>query len=407
MKKKILFVMNTLGRAGAEKAMAALMYKLDPAQYEISLYVLLGQGEMVHELPPYVKLLNKKYNDSSVLSAQGKRALAKTVLKCSFCHGALFKNMPYLIKNAWQMLKKQKRFSVEKLLWRVVSDGCMRMDEHFDLAIAYLEGGAAYYVCNHVQADRKAGFVHIDYEKAGYTRLLDKDCYLAYDRIFTVSDEVKTHFLSVYPECAAYTKVFHNFINEEAVRQKSDEVSGVTELQSLPPHSIVLLTVGRLTYQKGYDIAVKALKLLVDRGYPVYWYVIGEGPLERTLTEQIVKEGLKGRFILLGKKDNPYPYYRAADIYIHATRFEGKSIAIQEAQVLGCAIVASDCSGNREQIAHGKDGLLCPFTPEGIADSIECFIKDHAYAAECGKNAAKKQINHVEELKYIDDLLSV
>ena len=59
-----------------------------------------------------------------------------------------------------------------------------------------------------------------------------------------------------------------------------------------------------------------------------------------------------------------------ADFYIHATRFEGKSIAIQEAQVLGCAIAASDCSGNREQIVSGVDGLLCPFSPEGIANAV-------------------------------------
>ncbi len=404
MKKKILFVINTLGRAGAETAMAALMYKLDPEQYDISLYVLLGQGEMLHELPGYVRVLNKKYSEESVLSPRGKRILAKTVLKDCFCHASVFRNLPYLIKNGLDMALGKNRFSAEKLLWKVVSDGCMRIKEHYDLAIAYLEGGAAYYVHDHVMADRKAGFVHIDYTQAGYTRRLDRDCYVDYDRIFTVSDEVRGRFVSVYGECSAKTAVFHNFINEEAVLRQADK--GIPEKLRPKQGATVLLTVGRLTYQKGYDVAVQALKCLTDKGYDAYWYILGEGPEHKALLEQAEKEGLSGRFVMLGKRDNPYPYYRAADIYVHATRFEGKSIAIEEAQILGCPIIASDCSGNREQVNDGQDGLLCRFTPEGIAESIICFIEDMDLAKACGKRAALRQINHIEDLKQIEELAS-
>ena len=79
---------------------------------------------------------------------------------------------------------------------------------------------------------------------------------------------------------------------------------------------------------------------------------------------------MKNDFFFVGAKSNPYPYYKAADLYVHATRFEGKSIAIQEAQILGCCIIASDCSGNREQIENGIDGILCPFSKEGISSAI-------------------------------------
>lgn len=123
---------------------------------------------------------------------------------------------------------------------------------------------------------------------------------------------------------------------------------------------IRLLTVGRLTPQKGFDCAVYALKLLLEKQYPVYWYIIGEGPEYGRLTQLARSLHVEDHFIFLGMQTNPYPYFKMADFYIHATRFEGKSIAIQEAQVLGCAIAASDCSGNREQIVSGVDGLLCP-----------------------------------------------
>ena len=122
MKKKILFVINTLGHAGAEVALMELLRNLSPEQYEVSLLVLLGQGDMVKEL-----------------------------------------------------------------LWRVAAVGAPRIREHFDLAVAYLEGGSAYYVADYIDADRKAAFIHIDYNLAGYNRELDQDCYLKYDRIFGVS----------------------------------------------------------------------------------------------------------------------------------------------------------------------------------------------------------------------------
>lgn len=400
MKKKILFVINTLGRAGAETAMTALLHQLNPEQTDISLYVLCNQGELVHELPSYVKLLNRNYCDCSVLSASGKQQLIKTILKKCFFHASFVKNIPYLIKNSMILLRKRSGILPEKLLWKIVSDGSDFFEETYDLAIAYLEGGAAYYVHDHVHAKKKAAFIHVDYKKAGYTKALDKHCYTDFDRIFTVSDEVKEAFLAVYPECCQTTKVFHNLINKQAILKKA-----VLPIKDTFHKGISLLTVGRLTHQKGYDCAIKAIRLLLDRGYPVYWYIIGEGPEYKTLLQQTKTLKVSDHFIFMGAKSNPYPYYKAADIYVHATRFEGKSIAIQEAQILGCPVIASDCSGNREQICHQKDGLLCPFTPEGIADSIEALITDPQAAVTYAQNAACKQINHTEELQYIFELL--
>lgn len=97
------------------------------------------------------------------------------------------------------------------------------------------------------------------------------------------------------------------------------------------------------------------MKILKDHGVKARWYVLGEGELREKLQSQINRLGLQNDFVLLGAKTNPYPYYRQCDLYVHATRFEGKSIAIQEAQTLGCTILVSDSSGNREQVIQGED----------------------------------------------------
>lgn len=401
---RILFVINTLGQAGAETALLSLLKTLarekGEARYEISLYVLTGQGEMASRLPADVRLLNKKYREESVLTAKGRKYLKKTVLKAMFTRATVVKLFPYLVKNTCAMLGK-KRLLPDKLLWRVLSDGGMVLPEEYDLAVSYLEGGAAYFVADHVKAAKKAAFIHVDYEKAGYTRALDKDCYLAFDKIFTVSDEVREAFLKAYPELPDKTEVFHNILNKEEIVRRAEEGEGFTDGFT----GMRLLSVGRLTAQKAFEVSVDAMKRLKDAGKNVRWYVLGEGDQRKKLQEQIDALGLTEDFILYGAVNNPYPFMKQADIYVHASRFEGKSIAIQEAQILGKPMVVSDCSGNREQVCHGKDGLMCGLTPDSLAENIMLLLEDEALRGKLGAAAAKKNADAAEEIQKLLSML--
>lgn len=278
-----------------------------------------------------------------------------------------------------------------------MADGAWRTTEQYDLAVAYLEGGSAYYVRDYVNAEKKAVFLHVDYARAGYTRKLDRDCYPDFDRIFTVSGEVKDSFLQVYPECKEKTEIFHNLLDREKICKKALQEGGFSDGFT----GTRLLTVGRLTAQKAYEVSIAAMKLLKEKKGNVRWYVLGEGNLRDKLQELIDQYGLTRDFILLGAKKNPYPYFAQTDIYVHASRFEGKSIAIQEAQILGCSIIVSDCSGNREQVEDGKDGLMCRLTPEDICDKIIRMMEDEELRMKCGRRAARKNFpgeNDVEKL---------
>ncbi len=399
-KKRILFVINTMGSAGAEHALLALLHSLDCEKYDISLYVLLGQGQLMGHIPEGIRLLNRDYTELPVLSQEGRRALRRTVLHDALTDGALWKRLPYLMHNLKEMLHHH-RILPEKLLWRLVADGSARTQGRYDLAVAFLEGGATYYVADYVNAAKKAAFVHIDYGRAGYTRDLDLDCYLSYDRVFTVSDEVKDAFLKVYPECIGYTAVFHNILDVHEIHQLARVPGGFTDSFD----GMRILTVGRLTEQKAYDIAVEALFILKQRGRNVRWYVLGEGDRRKALEHLIAARGLKKEFVLVGQVENPYPYYAQTDLYVHATRFEGKSIAIEEAQTLGCAILASDCSGNREQICDGVDGKLCVLSAEGIADGIEWMLDHPAERQRFKKAAAAKQNFDLDEIQQLLELL--
>jgi len=143
------------------------------------------------------------------------------------------------------------------------------------------------------------------------------------------------------------------------------------------------------------------MRLLKEDGYNVRWYVLGEGPERQALEQCILDAGLRGEFVLCGAVDNPYPYYRQAGLYVHATRFEGKSIAIQEAQTLGCVVVASDSSGNREQIDDGIDGILCGLDAVSVKNAIAGLLDNPAKRKEFGKKAAAKKITYENEIEML------
>ena len=399
-RKKILFVINTLGRGGAESALIELMKRFEPKKYEVSVFVLLGQGELVRKLPKYVKLLNHDYCNLDVLSKKGGRAMHRRIIRQVFQRKAVFHNAGSILKNAVHMLRNRKLMP-DKLLWRSLSDGAEQFSEQYDLAVAFLEGGSTYYVADHVNARKKVAFVHIAYERAGYTRAMDRDCYQKFDRIFHVSEETRESFLNYYPEMEKKSYVFHNLLNQEEIRRKSrasvdfgDDFDGIR-----------LLSVGRLVPQKAYDVSIEAMRLLKQDGISIRWYVLGEGEERANLERQIKKEHLTEDFRLLGVKSNPYPYFRACDIYVHTSRFEGKSIAIQEAQILGCTILASDCSGNREQIQNGRDGILCKLSAKAIHDAVLYLLHNPNKCKKMQKEASKKVKTDDKEINLLLELL--
>ncbi len=386
-RKRILFVINTMGQAGAETALLGLLDELAEMEYDLFLYVLMGQGEMLRRLPPCVRVLNHPYSFLSVLTGEGRRQMACTVLKAFWHNGGWCRKIYSIAENMSGMIKSG-RFELGKLFWRTVSDGAERFDTEFDMAVAWLEGGSAYYVAEYVKAKKKTAFIHTDYENAGYTRKMDRACWEQYERIFAVSGKVKEKFQDFYPEYAEKVHVFHNYMNQDMIRRQAEEPGGFTDQYD----GIRILSVGRLAYPKAYDIAAEAMKLLKERGYQARWYVLGEGDQRITLEKKIAALGLKKDFILLGAVENPYPYYAQADIYVHASWHEGQPLTILEAQTLGCAIVASDCSGNREQITDGRDGILCALNPEALAGSIGDLFHDQEKREKLGSLAKLKKV---------------
>ena len=336
-----------------------------------------------------------------MLDAEGRKNLKKTVIKSFFRRANFVRLFPYLISNLFRMIKKGKILP-DKLLWRVVSDGAERFDTEYDLAVSYLEGASAYYLADHVKAVKKAAFIHVDYDMAGYTRQLDRSCYAVFDRIFTVSEAVRISFIGNYPECEEKTEVFKNYIDVAGIRSKAEQNTGFTD--GFDGKRIV--TAGRLTAQKSLDISVDACEKLVKSGENIRWYVLGDGDMRKELENHIAEKHMEKYFILFGAVDNPFPFMRQADIYAHCSRYEGSSIAVREAQVLGKPMLVTNCAGNLELVEDGRNGIVCELNAESIAERLQLLLHDMELCRRLGKAAEASVELDGEEIQKLFSLLT-
>ena len=395
-KKKILFVTNTMGRAGAEKCLQALLELLDPEKYDMSVYSIINRGELYSDMPEYVHILNKNPCTKSVLDNAGLAAIGRQILWSLLKKFSFITYIPYFFRVLFHQIKS-KHLDFSKLFWMLLARNAKLFNEEYDLAVAFIEGAATYYVADYVKAKKKATYVHIDYLAAGYSPKLDRKYYDKFDRVFCVSDTVRKVFLKAYPDYSQKTFFFHNMVPRERIIRLSKEGQGFTDGFD----GLRILTVGRLHYQKAYDLAIPALAELRRRGHNVRWYVIGEGAEEDNLRALIRQNGVEDSFILLGTTPNPYPYIANCDIYSQASRFEGWCIALAESLVLARPVLASRCAGNEEQVTDGETGVLIDLSTENIVEGMEKLITSPELRKKFTRNLSGVALDFKKDLEML------
>ena len=136
------------------------------------------------------------------------------------------------------------------------------------------------------------------------------------------------------------------------------------------------------------------------------WYLIGYGGDEPLIRQRIAEEGMEGKVIILGKKENPYPYIKACDIYVQPSRYEGNSVTVREAQVLGKPVVVTNYPTAASQIQDGIDGIIVPMDNEGCAQGIAHFLQDKQLQCSIIDYLIINDYSNAVEVKKIDKLLS-
>jgi len=402
-KKKILFVINTMGRAGAEKVLTALLRQLDPDLVEVDLLSLIPRGEMYSRVPEFVNILNTEPIMASVLDKDGKKYVKRHVFKALLKKARFISYLPYALKNI-KAQKKRGRVMPDKLFWKLISDSAPRFSKEYDLAVGYTEGASTYYVANYVFAKKKVSFIHVDFLTAGYIPALEKQYYDVMDNIFCVSIAVRQNFADLFPQYDEKTKVFNNIVTPEEIIGRCDEFDPYQD----GFNGTRFLTVARLHFQKGLDIAIKTFAKLKKMGYNnIKWYVLGEGDERGNLESLISEHGLQDDFILFGASMNPYPYINGCDIYIQPSRFEGYCIALTEALILGKPAIVTDFAGARDQIIPGETGIITTLLNENLLNCIKNLLDNPEKKDKIIDNVKKRPIDVNKHLHYIYDLCDV
>ncbi len=348
--------MNNMNVGGSEKALVSLLNELDYSRYEVDLQLFKHEGLFLHEVPAEVNFLdvlkNYHYFDGSY----------KKVLK-TLNPNLIFNR--YRFKNAMQKAKSPAE--AEQLAWKFLSHAIDPLDKEYDVAVGYLEKNPIYFVVDKVLAKTKIGFIHNDYTNIKVNPELDTPYFEKLDYLCSVSDHCVEILKNTFPVFAEKIKLIPNLFSEKLILSKAQE--SVTEIE-ISGDFVKIVSIGRLAEQKRFDLAIEAANVLKQTGFKFRWIILGEGPLRTQLEKQIEDLNLEKQFTLLGNHTNPYKFLQRADLVVQTSRFEGKSIAIDEAKLLNKIVLVTDYPTAMDQITDGVDGFICGFSAEEIADRI-------------------------------------
>jgi len=197
-------------------------------------------------------------------------------------------------------------------------------------------------------------------------------------------------FAKIFPTIKHKITVIPNYVDSTEVLKKSlHNIDFSTD-------GIMILSVGRLSAEKGFNLAIEACRLLVDAlpDIPFSWYVLGTGADEKKLSSLISFHGLEKKFYLLGENENPYPYMRMADIFVQPSYYEADSIVIHEAIILKKLIVATRTHSTARLINHLIDGIIVDISAKSIADGILLLLTDSEIKNTILTNIQNKQIDY-------------
>lgn len=395
MKKKLLFVIDSLPCAGAEKSLITLLSQLDYEQYEVDLQ-LFAYGWTLDELVP------KEVNFLPPLSYTNysNQSLKQMILNCR--NLTQFKMIVARLRYSLFIRKGHlTNAQMARLYWQSIGSVIEKNEKVYDVAISYAQGIPTFYVADKTRAAKKYAWVNVSYTLGEEDRLFQEKYYQAYERIVAVSESAEEIFLESFPMFKDRMTIIYD-INDYQMIKRMSELEPEFKLDV--PH-LKLLTIGRLDHQKGYDIALEAARLLKERGILFTWYVLGKGGLYDEIKQTIQKYGLEKEFILLGITANPYPMIKQCDIYVQTSKFEGYGLAIAEARMLNKPVVTTKFDAVFNQMVHERNGLVTPMDGVGVADGIERLLKepDLYHAIVDYLNQEKK--GNVEEIAYFYQLI--
>ena len=323
--KSILIFVDSLNEGGVSKVLLDLLENINREKYDITVMTLYNQGIFINEVKKYAKY--------------------------KYCF-----NIPDTNDN-----------SLKANLYRKYWGGMLRLPENFmyrwfvkekyDIEIAFMHGWSTKFIsASNNKKSKKIAWVHVDLvtwnRVDGVFKNLDhhKNAYSKFDEVLCVSKTVKEGIENKYDVRNA--KVLYNPIDRDKILKLSNEEVDISN----DSNKIKLISVGRLSEEKGYDRLLRVFNKLNNEGFNLELTLVGSGEKYNELNNYINKNELENNVSLLGYKENPYKYVKSSDLFVCSSLSEGFSLVIGEAMAIGIPVVSVDCPGPNELLEYGTYG---------------------------------------------------
>lgn len=395
--KKILIFSHALEIGGAERALLGLLEAIDTTEYQVDLFLMRHSGELMPYIPEKINLLPEipAYSSMAIPVADVIRkkqigvALGRLVGKRKAARRVKKLELPADNDVALEYSHKYTVRYMPKI-----------SDTEYELAISFLT--PHYYVAEKVTAHKKAAFIHTDYSAVAVDTASQLPMWARYDRIFAVSDRAADSFVSIFPSLSDRVGIMENIMPLQLLAEMTDAFPVEAEMPD--DGSIRLLSVGRYTRAKNFDNVPDICRRLHAKGVNVKWYLIGFGGDEGLIRRKITEAGMEEHVVILGKKDNPYPYIKACDLYVQPSRYEGKCVAVREAQMLHKPVVITNYATSGSQLTDGCDGVIVRMDNESCAEGIASVIRDAALRNRLIANTEQSDYSNAGEIEKLYEL---
>lgn len=374
--KKLLFVINSLSIGGSEKSLVSLLNLIDYSKYEVDLLMLKVGEELdkfipkevnILEVPEYYRYLQGTIKDLSIINKL-KYSIIRT--KCSMDIRMNGKARNNRVRNNQQIFYRNQKQVIKTI------------DKKYDVGVAYAQGFPTYFLAEKVIANKKISWINCDYSATMYDKNEDKYYYDKIDKIVAVSEYGKESIIRVNKEYENKIQIIKDIINPKLIIEMANE-----KITDMSESDFNIVTVARLVKgYKGYDIAIKAAKLLKENGYKFRWYAVGDGHDKEIIKKLISQYDLQDNFILLGSKDNPYPYMKECDLYVQPSRVEGFGLSVVEAKILKKIIICTNFDTAKYIINNEVDGIIVNIDAVSLYEGIAKIIENKNLREQIEKN---------------------
>lgn len=396
MKKKIFIFSHAMEIGGAERALLGLLNSIDYSKYEVDLFLLKHSGELMPLIPKQVNLLPEISQYSAIMKPMVlalKEGQIKVVLGRLWGKlKAKLYDIKHTLNRSAVAIEYSHKYTVKYL--PKVNNG------HYDIAISFLT--PHYIVSEKVNADKKIAWIHTDYSTIELDVKSELAMWSKFDNIVSISDDVTRAFLSTFPSLENKIVKIENILSKDFIEEQADLFNVKNEMTD---DSVKLLSIGRFCEAKNFDNVPEIASIIKSKGVDFKWYIIGYGADENLIKSKIAQYNMENTVIILGKKENPYPYIKACDIYVQPSRYEGKCVAVREAQILNKPIIITNYASSKSQLQDGFDGVIVPMDNQGCANGIVKVIYDKDLQNQLIENTKKADYTNSKEIEKLYKLI--